>query len=263
MYELKPMNKLDFEHKQHFAKVLEALLLAAGKPLSVGRIAELFDEEHKPSIAQINAALEQLDLDTQGRSYQLTEVASGFRLQVRTEYSSYVGRLWEERPQRYSRAMLETLALIAYRQPITRGEIEDVRGVAVSTSIIKTLLEREWITVVGYKDVPGKPAMLATTKTFLDYFNLRGLNELPNASALQNLQVTTLDQHTAEDATAQIAVSVTPAQTLKNTSQVSFSSLLEELESMEDGLTTEFVDPAIDIEQNALKAITGKSKQND
>lgn len=267
MYELKPMNKLDFEHKQHFAKVLEALLLAAGKPLSVRRIAELFDEEHKPSIAQINAALEQLDLDTQERSYQLTEVASGFRLQVRTEYSSYVGRLWEERPQRYSRAMLETLALIAYRQPITRGEIEDVRGVAVSTSIIKTLLEREWITVVGYKDVPGKPAMLATTKTFLDYFNLRGLNELPNASALQDLQVTikdkTLDQHTAEGAAVQIAVSGAPAQTLKNTSQVSFSSLLEELESMEDGLTTEFVDPAIDIEQNALKAITGKSKQND
>lgn len=248
MYELNPMNKLDFEHKQHFAKVLEALLLAAGKPLSVRRIAELFDEEHKPSIAQINAALEQLDLDTQERSYQLTEVASGFRLQVRTEYSSYVGRLWEERPQRYSRAMLETLALIAYRQPITRGEIEDVRGVAVNTHIIKTLLEREWIRVVGYKDVPGKPAMLATTKTFLDYFNLRGLNELPNPNELQ--QLSTVIDELADELVAATAVeapvdaSSVTTDTLNNASQVSFSSLLKELESMEDGLVTEFSDPA-------------------
>lgn len=261
------MNTLDFTDAEQFAKVLEALLLAAGKPLSLERIAELFDDNARPNQQQIKNALACLADSVHERAYQLNEVASGFRLQVRAEYSTWVGRLWEERPQRYSRAMLETLALIAYRQPITRGEIEDVRGVAVSTSIIKTLLEREWITVVGYKDVPGKPAMLATTKTFLDYFNLRGLNELPNASALQDLQVTikdkTLDQHTAEGAAVQIAVSGAPAQTLKNTSQVSFSSLLEELESMEDGLTTEFVDPAIDIEQNALKAITGKSKQND
>lgn len=257
---LKHMNKLNFDNAQHFSKVLEALLLAAGKPLSVERIAELFDEDHQPSARHINAALEQLDLDTQDRSYQLMQVASGFRLQVRTEYSPWVGRLWEERPQRYSRAMLETLALIAYRQPITRGEIEDVRGVGVSTSIIKTLLEREWIHVVGYKDVPGKPAMLATTKTFLDYFNLRGLDELPNANALHELQTAAnlAAQPTAVVATAQADAGEAAAHTVKNTSQVSFSSLLEELESMESGLATEFVDPAIDNDENASGALTDK-----
>jgi len=187
------MNKLDFDHVQQFSNVLEALLLAAGKPLSLERIAELFDSDMQPSTLQIKAALEQLDVDSTGRSYQLMEVASGFRLQVRPEYSPWVGRLWEERPQRYSRATLETLALIAYRQPITRGEIEDVRGVAVSAQLIKTLIEREWIRVVGYKDVPGKPAMLATTKAFLDYFNLRTLDELPNHSELQELQAVAND----------------------------------------------------------------------
>lgn len=136
------MNDLDFDDVQQFAKVLEAILLAAAKPVTLERIAELFDEELRPSVRQIKAGLEQLSTDLNQRSYQLNEVASGFRLQVRTEYSTWVSRLWEERPQRYSRAMLETLALIAYQQPITRGEIEDVRGVTVSSHIIKTLLER-------------------------------------------------------------------------------------------------------------------------
>lgn len=179
------MTKLDFDDAYHLATIFEAVLLAAGKPLSLEQIAALFDEDARPSSRQIKAGLEQLALDIQKRSYQLQKVASGFRLQVRTEYSTWVGRLWEERPQRYSRAMLETLALIVYRQPITRGEIEDVRGVAVSSNIIKNLLEREWVRVVGYKDVPGKPAMLATTKAFLDYFNLDGLDKLPNLGELQ------------------------------------------------------------------------------
>ena len=246
------MNNLDFDNAQQFANVLEALLLAAAKPLSVGRIAELFDEDARPSASQIKAGLERLCADISERSYQLTEVASGFRLQVRTQYSSWVGRLSEERPQRYSRAMLETLALIAYRQPITRGEIEDVRGVAVNTQIIKTLLEREWIHVVGYKDVPGKPAMLATTKTFLDYFNLCGLDQLPNLSELQELQPA-LDELTAPLVTvAAVTVATTHASgadelgsTVNNASQVSFSTLLGELESMEHGLTTDFSDLAI------------------
>ena len=160
------MDSLDFNQPSKLALVLEALLLAASKALSVEQIIGLFDEDRRPSSRQIKAALKQLDCDIQGRSYQLIEVASGYRLQVRDQYAVWVSRLWEERPQRYSRAMLETLALIAYRQPITRGEIEDVRGVAVSSNIIKTLQEREWIRVVGYKDVPGKPAMLATTKAF-------------------------------------------------------------------------------------------------
>lgn len=255
------MHNLDFDNVQHFSRVLEALLLAADKPLSVVRMIDMFDDDHQPSVQQINAALEQLSLDTEGRSYQLVQVASGFRLQVRTEYAPWVGRLWEERPQRYSRAMLETLALIAYRQPITRGEIEDVRGVAVSAHIIKTLLERKWISVVGHKDVPGKPAMLATTQSFLDAFNLRGLNELPNADALQALsRVEIAHKEEAAVQTAQAHVSSAPVDTLKNTSQVSFSSLLEDLEGMERGLTTEFIDPAMDNNTQALDELTEPAK---
>ncbi|HKM37042.1 MAG TPA: SMC-Scp complex subunit ScpB [Thiopseudomonas sp.] len=256
------MNKLDFNHVQQFSNVLEALLLAAGKPLSLERIADLFDTDMQPSTAQIKAALEQLDADSKGRSYQLTEVASGFRLQVRPEYSPWVGRLWEERPQRYSRATLETLALIAYRQPITRGEIEDVRGVAVSAQLIKTLLEREWIRVVGYKDVPGKPAMLATTKAFLDYFNLRTLDELPNHSELQELQAVANDptEQEAVVATVQTVVSDAASESMNNASRVSFSSLLGELESMESGLKTDYVDNTMDVDNNVLDVITDENQ---
>ena len=241
------MHELDFDNAQHFAKVLEALLLAAAKPLSLERLAELFDEDERPSSSQLKAALALLSETISERSYQLTEVASGYRLQVRPQYSTWVGRLWEERPQRYSRAMLETLALIAYRQPITRGEIEDVRGVAINTQIIKTLLEREWIRVVGYKDVPGKPAMLATTKVFLDYFNLRGLDELPNLAELKGLQAEPEDdmQQTPQ---AQIA---NTAEILVSTEQedtnISFSSLLAELDDMEHGLKTEFTDQPLEL----------------
>lgn len=247
------MNNLDFDNAQQFAKVLEALLLAAAKPLSIEHIAELFDEDAQPNTRQIKAAIEQLSADITERSYQISEVASGFRLQVRAEYSQWVGRLWEERPQRYSRAMLETLALIAYRQPITRGEIEDVRGVAVSTHIIKTLVERGWIRVVGYKDVPGKPAMLATTKTFLDYFNLRGLDQLPNLSTLQELQPAA-DELTAPIAVGTVAVAHASvaddlSSTVNNASQVSFSTLLEELAGMEHGLITEFSDFAMAVSE--------------
>ena len=262
MYGLEQMNKLDFDHVQQFSNVLEALLLAAGRPLSLERIADLFDTDMQPSTAQIKAALEQLDADSKGRSYQLMEVASGFRLQVRAEYSPWVGRLWEERPQRYSRATLETLALIAYRQPITRGEIEDVRGVAVSAQLIKTLLEREWIRVVGYKDVPGKPAMLATTKVFLDYFNLQTLDELPNHSELQKLQAVVHDSTEQEEvvvATVQAAASDVANESMNNPSRVSFSSLLGELESMESGLKTDYVDNTMDNNKNVLNVVTDKN----
>ena len=249
------MNKLDFDDAQQFSKVLEALLLAAAKPLSIESITEVFDEDTRPNTRQIKAAIEQLSADISGRSYQISEVASGFRLQVRAEYSAWVGRLWEERPQRYSRAMLETLALIAYRQPITRGEIEDVRGVAVNTSIIKTLLEREWIRVVGYKDVPGKPAMLATTKNFLDYFNLRGLDQLPNLTELQDLQPATDGFSDIEAVTVAVAHTGAAGEvdsTMDNASLVSFSTLLEELEGMEHGLITEFSD--ITVTDNEIDA---------
>ena len=247
------MTKLDFDDAQHLASILEAVLLAAGKPLSLEQMTAVFDDNAQPNSRQIKAGLDQLALNTEGRPYQLYEVASGFRLQVRTEYSNWVSRLWEERPQRYSRAMLETLALIVYRQPITRGEIEDVRGVAVSSNIIKTLLEREWVRVVGYKDVPGKPAMLATTKAFLDYFNVSGLDELPNLSELQALkpaQQAATEQLATESALqAQAAVvaqddaSAELDESVNNASQVSFATLLEEIEAMEHGLASDFKDP--------------------
>ncbi len=256
------MNTLDFTDAEQFAKVLEALLLAAGKPLSLERIAELFDDNARPNQQQIKNALACLADSVHERAYQLNEVASGFRLQVRAEYSTWVGRLWEERPQRYSRAMLETLALIAYRQPITRGEIEDVRGVAVSSQIIKTLLEREWIRVVGYKDVPGKPAMFATTKIFLDYFNLSGLDQLPNLSELKEWQSIADEAAPVEPTTAQASIDSTPIDAEGGNEQVSFSSLLAELDNMEQGLTTDFTDSTLD-EQPPIGADTEKIQPAD
>ena len=167
--------------------ILEASLMVAGAPLSLERMQTLFGEENPPPFAELRQALSELQQDLLGRGIELVEVASGYRLQVRTEVAPWVARLWEERPQRYSRALLETLALIAYRQPITRGDIEDVRGVVVSSGIMKTLLEREWVRVVGYRDVPGRPAMYATTKEFLDYFGLKSLEDLPSLMAIREL----------------------------------------------------------------------------
>ena len=168
--------------------IIEAALLAAGKPLPVSNIAALFEEHEKPENTSIREALGEIAANCEDRGFELAEVASGFRFQVREQYSSWVSRLWQERPQRYSRALLETLALIAYRQPITRGEIEEIRGVAVSTNIIRTLHEREWIRVVGHRDVPGRPAMYATTRQFLDYFNLKSLDQLPALADIRDLE---------------------------------------------------------------------------
>jgi segregation and condensation protein B len=159
-------------------KIVEGALMAAGKPLTVVHIAELFEEHERPETTAIREALKEVELRCEDRGFELWEVSGGFRFQVRQSLSPWVARLWHERPQKYSRAMLETLSLIAYRQPITRGEIEEIRGVAVSSSIVKTLHEREWIRVVGHRDVPGRPAMYATTRQFLDYFNLKLTAEL-------------------------------------------------------------------------------------
>jgi segregation and condensation protein B len=163
--------------------------MASAKPLTVARLAELFDEEQeqRPANDVIRSALEDIQHECQGRGFELVEVSSGFRFQVVQDVAPWVARLWEEKPQKYSRALLETLSLIAYRQPITRGDIEDIRGVAVSSNIIKTLLEREWIRVVGHKDVPGRPAMFATTRYFLDYFNLKNLEDLPSLAEIRDL----------------------------------------------------------------------------
>ena len=161
--------------------------MASGQPLSVDKLLSLFAEgEAKPERAEIKTALDAINEDCQERGIELREVASGWRYQVKEDYAPWVARLWDERPQRYTRALLETLALIAYKQPVTRGEIEDVRGVSVSSNIIKTLTERDWIKVVGYRDVPGKPAMYGTTKQFLDYFNLKALDDLPTLAELRD-----------------------------------------------------------------------------
>ena len=169
-------------------QIIEGALLAAGKPLSVAQLAELFEEHERPDNAQIREALKAVAERCEDRGFELQEVASGFRFQVRQSLSPWVARLWHERPARYSRALLETLSLIAYRQPITRGEIEEIRGVAVSSNIIKTLHEREWIRVVGHRDVPGRPAMYATTRQFLDYFNLKNLDQLPALAEIRDVE---------------------------------------------------------------------------
>jgi segregation and condensation protein B len=167
--------------------ILEAALLAAGRPLSLDAMLMLFMDEEQPERKELRAALEELAADYQGRGIEVREVASGWRIQVGAGMARWVSRLWEEKPGRYSRATMETLALIAYRQPITRGEIEDIRGVSVNTNTIKTLQEREWIRVVGHRDVPGKPALYGTTREFLDYFNLRGLDDLPTLAEIRDL----------------------------------------------------------------------------
>lgn len=168
-------------------RILQALLLAAREPLSLEQLAGVFDEHQRPERAALKAALQQLQQEAATTSQELVEVAGGYRYQIRSQYAAWVARLSEEKPPRYSRALLETLSLIAYRQPITRGEIEEVRGVSVSSQIIRTLEEREWIRVVGHREVPGRPALYATTRHFLDYFNLKSLAELPPLAELRQL----------------------------------------------------------------------------
>jgi segregation and condensation protein B len=247
---------MNLSDPRDLASLLEAFLLAAGRPLSLERMGELFDEVERPEPALLREALEILRQSCAGRAFELKEVASGYRLQVCERFAPWVGRLWDERPQRYSRAMLETLALIAYRQPITRGEIEDIRGVAVNSQTVKTLLEREWIRVVGHRDVPGKPEMFATTRAFLDYFNLKGLEELPTLAALRDLEPEPVLAFTDEPA-APIELSLpTGEEAGEPREEVNFRSLLAELDNMEQGLKTDFSDlPATDTDeaQEALR----------
>mgnify|MGYP003683233289 CR=1 FL=1 len=178
--------------KQLLTQIIEGALLASGQPMTVEKMLSLFDEENdvypQPAKDEIKQTLEEIQANCQGRGFELVEVGSGWRFQVRKETAPWVNRLWDEKPQRYSRALLETIALIAYRQPITRGDIEEIRGVAVSSHIIKTLSEREWIKVVGHRDVPGRPSLYATTRGFLDYFNLKSLEELPSLGEIKDLE---------------------------------------------------------------------------
>ena len=185
--------------------IIEAALLAYGQPLGIEQLREIFEEFERPDAAQVRKALVAIADDCEGRPMELVEVASGFRLQVRKDFSVRLSRLWQERPTRYSRALLETLALIAYRQPITRGEIEDVRGVTVNPNIIRTLSERGWIRVVGHREVPGHPELLGTTRDFLDYFSLRSLDELPSLAALRDMDDVGIQLEFDEPVTVQAA----------------------------------------------------------
>lgn len=173
--------------QQQLKNTLEAILMATDTPMNISDLSKLFEQDaDQPERADIRNALEELQQDYADRGFELVEVASGFRMQVKQDYANWVNRLFDEKPQKYSRALLETLAIIAYRQPITRSEIEDIRGVAVSSNIVKTLQEREWVRIVGHRDVPGKPSLLATTKEFLDYFNLKKLSELPPLAEIKD-----------------------------------------------------------------------------
>ena len=172
---------------EQLQQIIEAALMVAGRPLTVANLQKLFEENEQPSTADIQSALDAIRIKYDG-SIELRCVASGFQFQAKKEFSPWLQRLWEERPARYSRAFLETLALIAYRQPITRAEIEEIRGVTVNSNLIKTLLEREWIRVIGHKETPGKPELFGTTKAFLDYFNLKSLEELPTLAELKDLE---------------------------------------------------------------------------
>lgn len=168
--------------------IIEAALFTADEPLSAEKLANLFEEGNRPSLGEVRAALASLQMNYAERGVELLEVASGYRFQAKAECAEFIKRMWEKKPPRYSRALMETLALIAYRQPITRGEIEDVRGVTVSSQTMKTLMEREWVKIAGHRDVPGKPALYATTRGFLDYFNLKNLSDLPALAELVDFE---------------------------------------------------------------------------
>ena len=225
-------------NKEKIKHIVEASLLAAGRPLSLDELAGVFGIE-APSRDELVEAVEALRADYQSRGIMLAEVASGYRVQVRSNMADWISRLWEERPPRYSRALMETLALIAYRQPITRAEIEEIRGVSVSTNIVRTLGERNWVRVVGHRDVPGKPAMYGTTREFLDYFGLKRLDELPPLSELRDF-----DQVNPELAFESTQQQV-PAVSVEGDSEASISTD-DERQSGESGATDEAAESSED-----------------
>ena len=216
--------------------IVEGLLMAAGRPLTLDNIIAVFAKNEQPDRAELKTVMEAISADCDDRGFELKQVASGYRFQVKQDLSEWVAKLWEERPPRYTRALLETLALIAYRQPITRGDIEEIRGVGVSANIIRTLLDREWIHVVGHRDVPGRPAMFATTKQFLDYFNLKSLQELPPLSEIKELAQTDQEIDLADELAQQRVIDL-PEDVIDEASfkqnEAERAQLLEEEEALE------------------------------
>ncbi|KEI72230.1 SMC-Scp complex subunit ScpB [Endozoicomonas elysicola] len=257
--------------KPELSLILEAAIMASSRPLNIEQLAALFPEEDRPDGNEIREALVVVSEACEGRAFELKQVASGFRFQVRQQMAPWIGGLWDEKPQRYTRALLETLALIAYRQPITRGEIEDIRGVSVSSNIIRTLQEREWVRVVGHRDVPGRPAMFATTRQFLDYFNLQNLNELPPLSEIRDLEeIAKSLEIPPEIAEALAQAGGTLEQPELEDQEVikerSAQELFDELDAMEAELPTGFNDlikkqkvPALDLEENTTGSESGIS----
>jgi segregation and condensation protein B len=247
---------------EQIKNIIEAALMAAGQPLSIDRLLTLFLDEAQPSRDEIRASLEALAEECAQRGIELKEVGSGFRYQAKQDYAEWVARLWEEKPPRYSRALLETLALIAYRQPITRGEIEDIRGVSVSSNIIKTLLERDWVKVVGHRDVPGKPAMYATTKQFLDYFSLKSLSELPTLAEIRDIDSINAELALNEpgvEPTAQGEGEVTGA--AESAAEAEVEDIMEDSASQEEAMAVEEVmeDSAAEEEAVVAEAVTEDS----
>ena len=249
-------------------QIIEGAILAADSPLSIDHMISLFERE-QPTRAQIREVLKEIEASCEGRGFQLKKVATGYRFQVRIEYGEWVSRLWEEKPQRYSRALLETLALIAYRQPITRGDIEEVRGVSVSTNIMRALLEREWIRVVGHRDVPGRPATYATTKNFLDYFNLSSLDELPKLSEIKDLnnisEELDLEENVVEETRvielediAQFAPDPVTDEELDQVAEDvkvienNIRNLFPKLEDTDERTTADMIEEAVDAETNVV-----------
>jgi segregation and condensation protein B len=215
-------------------RVLEGAILAADAPLDRDAMLVLFDENERPDNAALNEILTLLAEDYADRGIELREVASGFRFQVRKEIGPWVSRLWQEKPARYSRAILETLALIAYRQPITRGEIEEIRGVSVNTQIVRTLLERNWVRIVGHRDVPGRPAMFATTRQFLDYFDLKSLEDLPPLSEIKDLdkmneELQLEQEKVAAEAAAVLAATLNEREDERPTDESGQTSILDKI----------------------------------
>jgi len=241
--------------ESYVRNVIEAALLAAGTPLPVAELTRLFEDSARPSAQQVRAALAALAAEYSGRGIELQETASGFRIQVRRELAAEISRLWPERAPRYSRALLETLALIAYRQPITRAEIEAVRGVAVNPNIIRTVIERNWVRVVGHRDVPGHPELLGTTREFLDYFSLKSLDELPPLAEVRamgdiNLQLGLADEGAlaaGEDAAAAAPAPATQSEAATDTAD-SDESLEDDELSAEGGGSRELVAGARDLD---------------
>lgn len=236
--------------------ILESALFASGTTLNVSHLRAIFEEHERPHGRIVRTLLAELIAAYKDRGVQLVEVASGYRFQTEASTAPWISKLWDEKPQRYSRALMETIALIAYRQPITRGEIEDVRGVAVSSNIIRTLLEREWVRVVGHRDVPGRPAMYATTRQFLDYFGLNSLDQLPNLSEIRNMEE--LDPQMDLDSTETGDVES------DQQSEISFSGLIEKIrDSQTTGKTgNQFIDEQLDGELKEMDDVNRQFEQS-